>query len=128
MQRFTKLQVWQRSHALVIALYRATSAFPFEERFGITSQLRRAAVSVPTNIAEGSKRARPLDYARFLNMAEGSLAEVEYLVMLSQDLGFLEEAGTRAVLQEADEIARMLNTLRTKVEAGAGRKIRNSRP
>lgn len=65
-QRFTDLKVWQRSHALVLAIYRATASFPADERFGITSQLRRAAVSVPSNIAEGAKRQGRLDYARFL--------------------------------------------------------------
>ena len=84
MQRFTDLKVWQRSHALVLAIYRATMSFPADERFGITSQLRRAAVSVPSNIAEGSKRQGRLDYARFLNIAEGSLSETQYLLMLAR--------------------------------------------
>ncbi len=68
MQRFTDLKVWQRSHALVLELYRLTEAFPAPERFGLIAQLRRTAVSVPTNIAEGSKRRTAQDYARFLNL------------------------------------------------------------
>lgn len=116
MQRFSDLKVWQRSHVLVLALYAATDSFPPDERFGLTSQLRRAAASVPTNIAEGSKRRGRTDYARFLNIAEGSLAETEYLVILSRDLKYLEAATADPLLVEIDEIARMLNVLRSRVE------------
>jgi four helix bundle protein len=116
MQRFTDLKVWQRSHALTLEMYRVTSSFPDHERFGIVSQLRRAASSVPTNIAEGSKRARNQDYARFLNIAESSTAEVEYLVILARDLGYIGPDVSAPLLREADEIARMLHALRTKVE------------
>lgn len=117
MQPFTELKVWQRSHALVLQLYSLTREFPADERFGLTSQLRRAATSVPTNIAEGSRRQHRQDFARFLNIAEGSLAEVEYLVMLSRDLGYVDEETTRAQIDEANEIARMLYALRRKVES-----------
>ena len=89
MQRFTDLKAWQRSHALVLEIYRLSSGFPPAERFGLTCQLRRAAASVPTNIAEGSKLRGNQEYARFLNIAEGSLAETEYLMVLSRDLGYL---------------------------------------
>lgn len=87
MQRFTDLKVWRRGHSLVLGIYRATATFPAEERFGLVSQLRRAAVSVPANIAEGSQRDSPADYARFLNIAQGSLAEVQYLLLFARDLG-----------------------------------------
>ncbi len=100
----------------MLAIYRATVDFPSEERFGFISQIRRSAVSVPTNIAEGSKRKSRKDYARLLNIAEGSLAETEYLLMLSKDLGYLEEERADRALSEADEIARMLNALRSSVE------------
>jgi four helix bundle protein len=116
MQRFTELKVWQRAHRLVLDVYRLTAAFPADERFGLTSQLRRAAASVPTNVAEGSKRQSNAEYARFLNIAEGSLAEAEYLLMLARDLGFGESAAFDALLKEVSEIARMLNGLRLKVE------------
>jgi len=118
MQRFQDLKVWQRSHALVLELYRQTQGFPGEERFGLVSQLRRAAASVPTNIAEGSKRQRRPDYARFLNIAEGSLAETEYLVLLSSDLGYLSPEIASRLTAEVTEIARMLNALRSKVQDG----------
>jgi four helix bundle protein len=133
MQRFTELRVWQRSHALVMEVYRATAKFPSEERFGLTAQLRRAVLSVLTNIAEGSKRVSRQDYARFLNMAGGSLAETEYL-LVSRDLGYLPVEDTEPYLQELTEIARMPNGLRTRVgaqnRAGADSKLStlNSRP
>src|SRR6266571_9409087 len=92
MQRFTELKVWQRGHALVLSIYRMTAGFPQAERFGLISQLRRAALSVPTNIAEGSKRVTRQDYARFINLSEASLVETEYLIMVSRDLGYITPA------------------------------------
>lgn len=115
MQRFQDLKVWQRSHALVLEIYRLTKSFPDAERFGIISQLRRAAASVPTNIAEGTERQGRQDYARFI-IAEGSLAEAEYLVLLSRDLGYLAPKASETALAETGEIARMLNALRVKIE------------
>ena len=99
-------------------IYRLTASFPRSEQFGLTAQIRRASVSVPTNIAEGSKRRTRQEYARFLNIAEGSLAEVEYLTIFSKDWGLFSNESATWVLQEATEIARMLNALRTKVERG----------
>jgi four helix bundle protein len=119
MQRFTELKVWQRSHALTLDVYRLTRDFPGDERFGVVSQLRRAASSVPTNLAEGSKRKTSQDYARFLNVAEGSLAEVEYLLMLSRNLGYLRAEAAATILASVAEIARMLHALRTRVESAA---------
>ena len=116
MQRFTDLKVWQRSHALVLKLYPVTRTFPPDERYGMISQMQRAVVSVPTNIAEGSKRQSNTDFAHFLNIAEGSLAETEYLIMLARDLGYIPEQNAELLLTEVDEIARMLYTFRTKVE------------
>jgi len=114
-QRFTDLVVWQRSHAVVLSIYRSSAQFPATERYGLTSQLRRAALSVPTNIAEGSKRVSRQEYGRFLNMAEASLAETEYLLMVSRDLGYMETKEIQALLSELTEIAKMLHSLRTKV-------------
>jgi len=102
----------------VLGIYQLTKDFPSSERFGITSQLRRAAVSVPTNIAEGTKRLGSQDYVRFINIAEGSLAETEYLIMLSRDLAYLLPEATAKPLAEITEIARMLNALRARVEQG----------
>jgi four helix bundle protein len=114
-QQFTQLRVWQKSHALVLQIYRLTKGFPLDERYGLISQLRRAALSVPTNVAEGSKRKTNTEYARFLNIAEGSLAEAQYLLMVSRDLGYLAETAAKPVLEQAGEIAKMLHGLRTKV-------------
>lgn len=116
MQKYTDLRVWQRSHALVLTLY--NDRFPRPERFGLVSQLRRAAMSVPTNIAEGSKRRTAADFARFLNLAEGSLAETEYLIRLSRDLGYLGQAAAEPLLAETSAIGGMLYSLRAKVEEG----------
>jgi four helix bundle protein len=90
--------------------------FPVAERCGLLSQLRRAALSVPSNIAEGSKRTGRRDYARFLNIAEGTLADTEYLLMVSRDLGYLTPAQTSVVLNQASELAKMLHGLGEKVE------------
>lgn len=116
MQRFTDLKVWQRSHALVLSLYPLAATFPADERFGLISQRRRAATSVPANIAEGSKRQGRGDFSRFLNIAEGSLAETEYFVLLARDLHYLPAERAQPLLAEIDEIAKMLYALRTKVE------------
>ena len=99
----------------MLQVYRLTKSFPPDERYALTSQLRRAVLSVPTNIAEGSKRETNREYARFLNIAEGSLAETEYLLMVSCDLGYLSPTTTKPAIAEAGEIAKMLHGLRSKV-------------
>src|SRR5262245_47501248 len=113
MQRFTELRVWQRAHALVLEIYRISAGFPPHERFGVTSQLRRAAISVPTNIAEGSRRQGQQEYSRFLNIAQGSAAETEYLLILSRDLGYVSPVAFDRLVAELDEVARMLHGLRS---------------
>jgi four helix bundle protein len=119
MQHYSKLRVWERSHRLVLELYRATQGFPVAERYGLTSQLRRAALSVPTNIAEGTKRTSRKDYAHFLNIAEGSLAETEYLILVSRDLGFIPPSAANKQLAEVGEILRMLHGLRVTIHKEA---------
>jgi four helix bundle protein len=116
MQPYTDLKVWQRSHALVLQVYRLSSVLPQDERFGLVSQLRRAAASTPTNIAEGSKRRSSRDFAHFLNIAEGSLAELDYLLLLARDLGYVDDDNVAPMRAEVDEIARMLHAFRLKVE------------
>jgi len=117
MQRFTQLKVWERSHAFTLSIYEATKGFPRHELFGITSQLRRAAISIPCNIAEGSKRRHRPDYARFLNTAESSLAEVQALLLLSRDLQYLDGRDGDMLFKESEHIARMTSGLRRAVEA-----------
>src|SRR5258708_13551161 len=104
MQRFTELEVWQRGHSLVLSIYRMTTGFPQNERYGLTSQLGRAALSVPTNIAEGSKRLTSQEYARFLNITEASLAETEYLVMVGRDLGYVSPVVATKSFSEISEL------------------------
>jgi four helix bundle protein len=116
MQRFTDLKVWQRAHALVLEIYRISAGFPPDERFGVTAQLRRAVVSINTNIAEGSRRQGQQEYSRFLNIAQGSAAETEYLLILSRDLDYLSPAAYERLITDLDEVARMLHGLRARVD------------
>ncbi len=90
MRDYKKIIAWQRSHDLTLQVYQHTKYFPDDERFGLTSQLRRAAYSVPANIAEGSGRNTQKDYLRFLPMAFGSLRETKYFFLLARELGYLE--------------------------------------
>ena len=105
--RFEDLDTWKESHKLVLAIYRATAGFPDAERFGLTSQMRRAAVSVPANIAEGFKRRGLADKVRFYNTAEGSLEELKYHLILARDLGYLPPGSQ--LQAEADMVGRLLN-------------------
>jgi len=114
-QRFTDSKVWQREHALLLSVYRMTVGFPVAARYGRLSQPRRAALSVPTNIVEGSKRIGRQEHARFLmNIAEASLAETEYLPMINRDLG---PPMANSALKDVRQLARMRHGLRGKVEA-----------
>ena len=90
MQNFRDLKVWQKSHSMVLGVYRATSSFPREELYGLSSQMRRAAVSIPANIAEGCGRRSGPDFARHLQIAAGSASELEYFCMLARDLRLLD--------------------------------------
>lgn len=119
MQRFTDLKVWQEGHALTLDVYRETRAFPADERFGLVSQVRRSAAGVPTNVAEGSKRRSNKDYAHFLNLAESSLAETEYHLILSRDLEYLPSATAESLFARIADLSRMLHALRVKVEQSA---------
>jgi len=90
--RFEQLEVWQVSHRLVLDIYKVTKEFPRQEQFGLISQMRRCAASVPANIAEGFKRRSKGEKMRFYNIAEGSLEELRYYLILSRDLGYLPQA------------------------------------
>jgi four helix bundle protein len=104
-RRFEDLVMWQKAHALTLSVYRCTKQLPREELFGLTAQMRRAAVSVAANIAEGfSKRGRS-DKARLMNVAQGSLEELRYYFILSRDLSYVQ---TSARPRELDEVGRML--------------------
>ena len=103
---FQDLIVWQKAHQFVLDIYRFTKPFPADERFGLTSQIRRAAVSVPANIAEGFPKRSKIDKARFFNIAQGSLEEVHYYLILAKDLGYGDSA---SLVKSYDEVGRLLN-------------------
>ena len=105
------LEVWQVAHRLVLMVYDITRNFPSEERFRLTDQLCRAAVSVPTNIAEGKGRVSLREYLQFLSIARGSVEEVKYLLLLGRDLAYISESSYSELLNGYDQVGRMLNGL-----------------
>lgn len=105
---FRDLNVWQKAHNLVIDIYKVTEDFPTEEKYGLVAQLRRSAASIPTNIVEGFKRKSKTDYAHFINIADTSLEETKYHLILSKDLGYLKEDDFDNLNNICDEIGRML--------------------
>jgi len=109
LERFEDLTVWRRDHELTLEVYRRTGEFPRDEKFGLTSQMRRAAVSVPANIAEGFKKRGNKDKANFYNIAQGSLEELRYYFILAHDLGYIAEPAAQTCA--FDEIGRMLHAL-----------------
>jgi|GEM_PF-379469 len=119
---YTKIVAWQRAHEVTLEVYRLSQSFPAEERFGLTSQVRRAAYGAAANIVEGSARSSKREYLHFLNIAEASLRETEYFVLLARDLGYLAEADYGSVSQRADEAFAPLHGLQRAVgkEAGIG--------
>jgi four helix bundle protein len=108
MKDFRSVLVWQKAHALVLNVYRATAGFPRDELYGLTSQMRRAAASVSTNIAEGCGRGSDPDFARFLQMAAGSASELEYQLVLARDLGYLAPDQHAMLENNVTEVKRML--------------------
>jgi four helix bundle protein len=115
MKDFKRLKVWEKAHVLTLAMYKATAAFPKTELYGMTSQLRRACASIPTNIAEGCGRGSSSDFARFLQIAFGSACETEYHVLLAKDLGFVDPATYEALTEQTLEVQRMLGALIRKI-------------
>jgi four helix bundle protein len=115
-QSYRDLIVWQKSMDLVERVYRMTRVFPKEEMYGLSSQIRRAAVSIPSNIAEGQARKSTAEFLHFLSIAQGSRAEVETQTLIAQRLGYVTQAQIKEILSLLDEISRMLNTLRTKLQ------------
>ena len=104
-RNFQDLIVWQKAHQFVLSVYRISKGFPREEIYGLTSQLRRAAISVPANIAEGFKKKGRLDKVRFMNIAQGSLEECRYYLILSHDL---EYANTMTLKLQLEEVSKLL--------------------
>ena len=117
MKDFKDLKVWDRTHHLTLSIYKATAAFPREELYGLTSQIRRASASIPTNIAEGCGRNSDNELARFLEIAMGSASELEYLLLLSNDLNFINKAEYDGLALAVIEVKKMLASLIGKIRA-----------
>jgi four helix bundle protein len=110
-QSYRDLIVWKKSMSLVLDVYRNTNAFPKVETYGLVSQLRRAAVSIPSNIAEGQARISTAEFKQSLGHARGSLMEVETYILLAQELGYLERDQSEKLLAETTEVGKILNGL-----------------
>jgi four helix bundle protein len=108
---FRDLVLWQKAMVLACATYRATRALPRDEALGLTRQIRRAAVSVPSNVAEGSARRTSRDYLAFLHVSRGSLAELRTQLLIARDVGFLTDAELRSLETQLDEVGRLLNAV-----------------
>jgi len=117
MQDFKNLKVWKKSHELTLKIYKITALFPREEIYGLISQMRRSASSIPTNIAEGSSRNGDSEFARFLFMAMGSASELEYQILLAHDLLFLKLDDYNRLTSEITEIKKMISSLILKLKA-----------
>lgn len=115
MNNYKDLQVWQRSIKLAVTIYKLTSVLPVEEKFGLVSQMRRCAVSVPSNIAEGSGRRTNKEFAQFLSISYGSLCELDTQVIISRELSFLSKEDVAEIEKEVGEIQKMLYALIAKV-------------
>ncbi len=114
---FRKLIVWQKAMELARDIHDMTKTFPSDERFGLISQMRDAAVSIPSNIAEGSQRTTEKDFANFLLIAKGSLAEIETQTLLAHSFHYMNDAQRDRLLTRCDEVGKMIYILRTKLKA-----------
>lgn len=108
MHRFKQLEIWKQSRQFCTEIYLVTNDFPDEERFGLTTQLRRSSVSIPSNIAEGSSRKSNKDFAQFLEIAIGSAYEIETQLLISNDLGLIEEESLNPLLSKIDIMTKMI--------------------
>ncbi len=115
MKDFRELNVWHKSHELTLEVYKVTCEFPNNEKYGLVSQIRRATVSIPTNIAEGCGRNSNPDFARFLEIAYGSASEVDYLLLLSKDLAIIDDRNYETMNSQLLEIKKMLSALIRKI-------------
>jgi len=111
MSDFRKLLVWQKAHALTLIVYRETAHWPRHEQYGLVSQTRRAAASIPSNIAEGCGRDSDAELARFISIATGSAAELSYLLLLASELGYVSVSSYKTIAKALVEVQRMLWSL-----------------
>jgi four helix bundle protein len=117
MKVFHQLKVWQRAHNLTLTVYQVTSRFPREELYGLTSQIRRSCSSIPANLAEGCGRDGDAEFARFCSIAAGSASELEYHLLLANDLGLIEDCDRQNLAGQTVEVKRMLTALLQKLKA-----------
>jgi four helix bundle protein len=117
MQDFTQLKVWQKAHSFTVNLYKITSSFPSEEKFGLTNQIRRASVSIESNISEGCGRNGDREFSRFLDIAQGSACEVKCQILIARDLGYLDNNKSQLLTDKINEVSRMINALNQKLRA-----------
>jgi four helix bundle protein len=117
MKDYRSLKVWERAHGMTLQVYRVTANFPGEERFGLTSQIRRCSGSIGAHIAEGCGKRGNGEFQRFLQIASGSASELDYHLLLSHDLGFLDQTQYAKLSQDLGELRRMLASLILKVES-----------
>ncbi|MBL7733307.1 MAG: four helix bundle protein [Chitinophagaceae bacterium] len=115
MQNYKELKVWAKAHSFTLKVYEVTKLFPREELYSLTNQLRRAASSVPANIAEGCGKNSQADFANYLNIALGSANEAEYYLILSKDLGYISVANFEPLIKSVNEIKAMLISFITKI-------------
>ncbi len=108
MRDFRSIKVWEKGHQLTLVVYQVTQKFPSDERFGLTSQMRRASSSIPTNIVEGCGRVGDLELARFMQISMGSASELEYLILLAQDLNLIDQHLYKQLQTQTLEVKRML--------------------
>ena len=123
MKDFRDLKLWDKAHHLTLKVYKVSRDFPRDELYGLTSQIRRASVSIGANLAEGCGRGSDLDFARFLQIAMGSASETEYHLLLAYDLGFLTDERYQDLNQNIQEIKHMLVSLITKLRSTSSWKI-----
>ena len=126
MRDFHKLIIWQRSHQLTLAVYRISKSFPKEEIFGLTSQMRRAVSSIPTNIAEGCGRASNKDFAHFIQIAIGSATEVEYQLLLAHDINYINDDDYQALTDETVVVRKMIIKYQSELKSSSSLEARNS--
>ncbi len=119
MQDYKKLKVWEKSHALTLAVYRATSKFPKHEQYGLVSQLQRCSSSVPSNIVEGCGLNTKPELLKHLHYAMGSAKEMEYQLLLAKDLGYVPNAAYELLAKDVDEVERMLSALISTIRRGS---------
>jgi len=117
MKDFRSLRVWEKSHSISLEIYKITTRFPKEEQFNLTSQIRRAITSVPTNLAEGCGRGSDKDFKRFVQIAMGSASEAEYLILLCKDLNYISDKEFDKLILEIQEIKKMLSSLISKLKS-----------